>query len=97
MPNPLDRKGVSVSGLVIAPWPLRDDELANPKRRMIVHAIKNASIGDLAGLSYFDYLIRDLVVQATMLRDAVYLMFQASKNYVYVLKNKNKKAAYSWI
>ena len=57
VPNPLDRKGVSVSGLVIAPWPLRDDELANPKRRMIVHAIEDASIGDLAGLSYFDYLI----------------------------------------
>ena len=57
VPNPLDRKGVSVSGLVIAPWPLRDDELTNPKQRMIVHAIENASIGDLAGLRYFDYLI----------------------------------------
>ena len=56
VPNPLDRKGVSVSGLVIAPWPLRDDELTNPKRRMIVHAIEDASIGDLAGLRYFDYL-----------------------------------------
>ena len=49
--------GVAVSGLVIAPWPLRDDELTNPKQRMIVHAIENASIGDLAGLSYFDYLV----------------------------------------
>ncbi len=57
VPNPLDRRGVAVSGLVIAPWPLRDDELTNPKQRMIVHAIENASIGDLAGLSYFDYLV----------------------------------------
>ena len=57
VPNPLDRKGVAVSGLVIAPWPLRDDELANPKRRMIVHNVEDASIGHLAGLSYFDYLI----------------------------------------
>jgi len=32
-----------------------------------------------------------------MLRDAVYLMYQASKNYIYVLKKNNDKNADAWI
>ena len=56
LPNLLDRVGVHVSGIIFAKKRLKDDELMNPEGLMLVHDVKKASAGKLAGVKAFSFL-----------------------------------------
>ena len=56
-PQPNERVGVYVSGMIIAPFPLRDDEFQNLNNAMMVHHARRASAARMAGAQKWDYLV----------------------------------------
>ena len=55
-PNLLDTVGVHVSGIILAGETLKDDELMNPGKLLLILDVKKASEGELAGVESFNFL-----------------------------------------
>jgi len=55
--QPSKQVGVFVSGVIIAPFLLRDDEIENINNEMMVHHSRTASAARLAGLRKWNYLV----------------------------------------
>lgn len=55
--QPSKQVGVFVSGVIIAPFLLRDDEIKNINNEMMVHHSRTASAARLAGVRKWNYLV----------------------------------------
>jgi serine protease Do len=55
--QPSKQVGVFVSGVIIAPFLLRDDEIKNINNEMMVHHSRRASAARLAGVRKWNYLV----------------------------------------
>lgn len=55
--QPSKQVGVFVSGVIIAPFLLRDDEITNIDNEMMVHHSRRASVARLAGVRKWNYLV----------------------------------------